>query len=957
MFLGKEKRKAGDVYLSEFGLRIKNIKAATLYYYNLGLRKHYDYTNAMLCNSLFSNYMREHGGLKAHNEQSTRDMICLDFGFGTRSYEEELSHLNKLKQTELNDDGKIDGHIAELEKNREKYNKLKKEELREIIYRDGIDVKYPDETIHYKMLYRNPSKAKTGQVMFINAELYDVAIDWLTMGLSKKMPKENAKIVEISAYAPLSTSTIEASFTLPLDNVLILEDQDSFFKTIADVVSDERVEFEPGKFRSRCVLSQKEVEVKNTIWDGMALIDSEICDENINGMCLLRNHFFKACAFKTRIQLFIKDWCERTGNDYETYEITDMFGIKHKAKDIRLITTDNAIKWKKFKDLMGGTPEAAYLYWKEKVEENGNIWGIVKTDHESKLGSVQQMSYQMINTLPCSEDDVAEIANTSIEYVEKIRDDDKEFEKYLRKNSNLINNYEMIADLQSKYPTITESDWYTSEKRTIINNYIRRLKKGKIIVNGDNMTVCGNPYALLLYTVGEDWESDPTLKQEDGVIQCFSKRFDYEEYLCAFRSPQNSSNNVCYLHNKYSIEMEKYFEFSDNICAVNCIHTDIQARANGMDFDSDFMFITNNPTLVSCAKECYRDYPTVVNALKESGITYENTLEAYAKMDNNLAKAQLDIGESSNLAQLALSYFWTEKAKPEEKQNKEKLKDLYDNFVILAVLAQIAIDSCKREYAVKVRDEINRIRAMSCMKHDNPFPEFMENVKEVKLTKNGKERKYEDVKKEKQTIKKKVGYEYVCPMNTLNKLLNKIQGISLVDKIDISYFLKTESGSLVNEKQTTKLLELISDYDKYSISFFNKEREEQDFDEIIDETKKVINELKKMKISKRTMNYIIHAAMGDDNYTDKNNSKYKIYKKNRRKILNFIYASNPQEFLKHFQNVRRINCIDCGKEVIVKAKRYNTYRCEECQNLQNKKIAAESMRRKRNMLNRKLLDN
>jgi len=29
--------------------------------------------------------------------------------------------------------------------------------------------------------------------------------------------------------------------------------------------------------------------------------------------------------------------------------------------------------------------------------------------------------------------------------------------------------------------------------------------------------------------------------------------------------------------------MEKYMDFSQNIIAVNCIHTDVQARMNGMD--------------------------------------------------------------------------------------------------------------------------------------------------------------------------------------------------------------------------------------------------------------------------------------------------------------------------------------------------------------------------------------
>ena len=64
--------------------------------------------------------------------------------------------------------------------------------------------------------------------------------------------------------------------------------------------------------------------------------------------------------------------------------------------------------------------------------------------------------------------------------------------------------------------------------------------------------------------------------------------------------------------------------------------------------------------MVKCAKRCYDEFPTIVNQLKESSITYENTKFAYSQMDNKFAKSRLGIGWSSNLAQLAMSYYWTE---------------------------------------------------------------------------------------------------------------------------------------------------------------------------------------------------------------------------------------------------------------------------------------------------------
>ena len=98
----------------------------------------------------------------------------------------------------------------------------------------------------------------------------------------------------------------------------------------------------------------------------------------------------------------IRDRCRDNGLDYNTWRVQDMFGQWHYVKDIRLITTHNAVKWIKFMDLMGDTPADAYRFWCDRVNADGSCFGIVKTDHESKLGEVQQMSYQMLNTLPCT---------------------------------------------------------------------------------------------------------------------------------------------------------------------------------------------------------------------------------------------------------------------------------------------------------------------------------------------------------------------------------------------------------------------------------------------------------------------------------------------------------------------------------------------------------------------------
>ena len=692
-------------FISEFGIKIKNISAGMLYDVNLGVRDYFTYTDAMLNNSLFSFFLQKNGlnvyrgkkDVANSKNESTRDIVCLDFDFGSRSYDDEVKRLNKLLGGDVTKESKerIKNAIKKVESKKDLYSEKKRGEIRDLFYNNGVDITYKtknkdgsiksEQTIHYKMLFRTSAKAKLGQVIFINEKLYDKAYDWLTIGLGNKMSHDNAKIVEMSAYAPLTTSTIVGTLYIPVEDILILKDQDSHFKTIANIVKAEPYVDRKGNEKKKCVVIQEETEVKNTIWDGMGIIESDLLPNWVNGMALLRNHLFKMCGMRGHLQMFFKDWCEKNRHDYDTYQVQDMFGNWHYLKDIKMITTDNAIKWKKFVDLMGGTLESAYSYWCNRIHADGDIWGIVKTDHTSKLGEYQQLSYQMINTLPCTKEDVKKIAQISIDYVELLKQDNNEFEKFLRKNANEINHYEMLADLYSQNHGFGNCKWFREEKRKIISNYVSHLRKGKILVKGDNLTVFGNPYALLLYSVGEDWLLDPTLQKENGCIQCYTNRFSDGEYLAAFRNPHNSPNNVCYMHNVYSEELQKYFEFSKNIMAVNCIGTDVQDRCNGEDFDSDFNLVTNDSTIVECAKRCYEEYPTVVNALKESGITYNNTMTDYSNMDNKFSSSKMGIGWSSNLAQLAMTYYWTEKAK--ENHDKKKLRELYDNFIILSVLA------------------------------------------------------------------------------------------------------------------------------------------------------------------------------------------------------------------------------------------------------------------------------
>lgn len=866
--------------ISKYGIKIKNFQAGALYQCNLGVRENYDYTRAMFTNNLLLYYLMDNG-LKVNNGW-TRDIICIEFDYGSRSYEEEIKHLDKcIKSAEC--EGNIEkveclkSYKAQAELKKDLFNKKSADEIREIFYTKGIEIRHDiqrkngkitkQEFVHYNMLYRSTGKAKDGSCMFICDRLYKKALNFIRMGI--KLPKNNAPIVEMGAYSSLIASSIIDTIHIDPKNILILKDIDSYFTT--NVIS---VETDKDK---HCIAIPKEnYQLKNTMFDGQGLIDESIFPKWGNGYLLLRHHMCKMACFKTKIQKFFKDYYK---DNYNNAIITDMFGIEHYAKDIKLITTDNAMKWLKF--------DISYDYWCKKVYENKCAFGVVKTAHKSKLGEVQKMSYQMINSLDM--DVMPNVVNKSKEYIELLKKNNNVFLDYLRENKNFSNDFEVLVALCNQNKEFTRSDYFRYRKSNIIESYVNNFKFGKVLQNADNLVFVGSPYAMLLYTVGQDVETDVTFKQEKNCIQCFTQRFKDGEYLACFRSPHNSKNNISYLHNTYSDEYIKYFDLGEQIIALNVLHTPVQDRMNGCDFDSDSGYVTNQEDIVECAKRAYLNYPTIVNNISKDKNHYNNDLLTFAKIDNGLAHAQSAIGLSSNLAQFAQTYMYN------FDDNKYK-----DYVCILSVLAQCAIDNAKRTFDINIVDEIERIKQDMDIEK-NGVPIFWKHVKD-----------YKNRVGDKRFDSNKINKELKCPMNYLMDLkFNNSR--SNESTLPMSYFFE-KFDLQEDRRKCRKVEELI---EKYSLDLFiynissnpkniymdyglcdtDREQLQIDFEELLDDIKMIYISKNYLGLMSWLIDraFCITPSIKQNTNTIKNNTN-----KNKSLLIKILYDINSQNLLKCF---------------------------------------------------------
>ena len=873
--------------MSKYGVKIKNFQAASVYEYYYGFRDQLDYENAMLTNSLFKDFLEENG-LKCRGGY-TKDLICLEFGYGTKDYAETKKKLEGIKAKSENPYtvSKMEELLKNLEEKKEHCVRINKDQLRILFYTEGVTVKYKTydkagnylgtEDIHYQMLYRTPGKAKKGTIMFIRDELYDLAHDYLYMGY--KMPEQNSPIVEIGAYASLITSSIVGRVKIKPNEILTVKDLKTLTKSdVVKVFTDDKQICHAEKAEN--------YDITGEAFDGQALIDSSIFPNWCDGYVLLRNHMTKCAAFSTNIQTFMQD---QFGDEYETATVTDMFGNVVNVKDVKLITTDNAFKWLKF----GMT----FDYWSEKIAVNDYYWGIVKTSHPSKLGDVQRMSYQMINSLNI--DSMTKVCAKSVEYINQLKTDNDVFLDYLRSNANFSNDFDVLVSLAEHNVDFVRSTYFRDRKKSIVQTYVLNFKSGRVIQNADNLTIVGSPYALLLHSIGKNAYEDPTFKIEDGCIQCWTNRFNDGEYLAEFRNPFNSRNNLGYMHNVYHEYFDKYFNFGKLCIAVNTVDTDWQARNNGADQDSDFCYTTNQTDIVAHAKYCYENYPTIVNEIKPEKNIYSYSLENYAIIDNTLMAAQVAIGHSSNLAQLALTYTYNF-----EHGTKEYQK-YYDYVCILAVLAQVAIDNAKRKYAVDLEKEISRINS-DMNTASTGLPMFWLITKKDKRKARSDQQRRERDSKNRTKIAKNLNSTLVCPMNYLYNISfeNKRSTESTLPMSD--FFINHD---VKNDRRGSKRVEEL--IEKYSLELYNYTVDKQecwnegDVDLLLRaDFEELIRDIQKINISRNyqgMMAWLINRAfLITPNVKGKRELMDATTCKNKSLLMKVLYTINRNAFMNCF---------------------------------------------------------
>lgn len=600
-----------------------------------------------------------------------------------------------------------------------------RKELRDYLYRNGFNC----NGNHYIRFKRTSGSARVGKCLFIEERLYPEIHKWEMCGLEIQ-EGDPVDLAALESYISLTTSSAIDCLSIDPKSILIIPDYNSIFKEDSIIVEMDE--------HKRIAVREGEVTVSNSIFDGQSLIDPSVMGTYASyGMVLLRNRFFKSCCFNTNIRQWFQDNKITDLSQLHKDHIT----LAKRIEDIKLITTPNSVKYVKFAPLQ---------QWLQNIEP---AFSVVK--HEKKThffdGKLVQAHYQLLNTVQLTEEEVHTLLEPSLQYV-NLLNTDTDVLKYHVKCAPLddCNDSSISNVMQDKSGIVytmmnLSSEFYKTKyfydfKKEICKSYLKNMKKGHILINGNYSVLFGNPYEMLLHTIGK-FHGETSLPP--GHIH--TTRYPYGKKILGCRSPHISTSNILITENMRHDSIDRYFNLTDEIVCMNAINENVLERLSGADYDSDQMIITDNEILIHAALKNYDIFKVPANhvSAKKSKRYYTNA----DKSDLDYRTSENKIGEIVNLSQELNTIMWdcVNNSGKDLKECYESIQDIYHDICILNVLSCIEIDKAKKEFDISSGREIKEIKEKWSKKtfDDKTIkPAFLGFIAQTKGYKNPDRKKY-----------------------------------------------------------------------------------------------------------------------------------------------------------------------------------------------------------------------
>ena len=697
-------------------------------------------------------------------------------------------------------------------------------ELRKWCYKNGFIC----NGISYCRFKRSSGSSRVGKCLFIDKRLYPDMHKSEQCGLDVQQG-DALDIAAFEAYISLPTSSIIDTINIKPENFLVVDDFESIFEEEAvctDLGDD-----------GWLVTEEKNMKISNSIWDGQSLIDISLMGEySSKGMLLLRNKFFKSCCFNTNIQKFFED--------NNITEISQLKGetIATDIKDIKIITTPSSIKFYKFGSLNT---------WFKNIYP---YFGVVKYDKDTHYfnGRMVQAHYQLLNTLQLSREEIQEIVQDGLDYINLINTDVDVMRYHLKFKENedfetdniMKDKNEIVYKMLNYDCDFHKTKIYYDFKKDLCRSYIKNIKKGHVLVDGTYATLFGNPYEMLLQSIGK-FDGNSVLPV--GTVH--NTKYEYDTEILGSRSPHVTIGNILVTKNVACPVIDKYFNLTPNIICINSINENILERLSGADFDSDTLLITNNRILINSAKKNYKYFKVPTRNINPPKSKRHYTFDDLADLDDKTSNNK--IGEIVNLSQELNSLLWDMIAKSGEtvESQYEYIKEIYYDVCQLDVLSNIEIDRAKKEFPVDSTAELKRMREkysilLTMTDGRKRMPYFLGYIADIKKYKNVDRKDYQKYNTTMDLLHSCIG----------NRRSSKSKGSNFLSLAEIFKPLNYDKNK-VHKQQVMKIIEMAENTYAYNQMIAQNSclTSEEKHNHIVRAKEDLLYEINRMKINENTM--------------------------------------------------------------------------------------------------------
>lgn len=740
------------------------------------------------------------------------------------------------------------------------------QDIRDDLYHNGF---YCDgrKYIRWK---RSSGSARVGKCLFIYEALYELIRNWETCNIDYESDDGIQDLAGFESYVSLTSSSIIDTIKINKENILVIDDYDSKFEE--DVVNIEEID---GKI----VASDKRTTIVNSIWDGQSLIDISIMGKySGKGMVLLRNRFFKSCCFNTNIQQWFKD------NNITDIDNLNGFTLAKNIKDIKLITTPNSIKFLKF-----GTLDK----WFDMLEES---FGLVKHEKPTHFleGKLVQTHYQLINTIQLSKNEVNLLLKPTFNFLTNIKSD-KDILRYWINHS--IEDEIQIEPLKSKtdviYKMMSINDKFYKTKLyydfrcDFIRSFIKNLKCGHILIEGNYSTLCGNPIEMLQHSINQ-FHGESLI----GVGNVYNTRFKFGDKLLGSRSPHISISNVLLTNNVYNELIDKYMNSTEEIIYINSINENILQRLAGCDFDSDTILLTNNPILIAATEKYIDKFKVAVCNIYGIKTKTKYNSRNCAILDVKTSKNL--IGEIINLSQELNTLIWDSIAR--KNKTWDEIQEIYLDICKLSVMSNLEIDAAKKEFNVNNSEELKEIKNKYSNKINNKYikPNFFAHISKQKGFYNTNKKHYKKYHTSMDYLQECVNS--FALKRPENKRGNKIEFMPFSEVVNQENF----NYDMVEDKLVHEVIDKIEKMNlEISAIYADKNKTKQEaYVETISIRQDIIEEINKINFNNDTMIALLKTIEKEEN------------KKYRRSIFYILFGYPNAKFYEVIINSKdNIKCL------------------------------------------------